>query len=88
MTMVRKCNLPCAGVGMQELPAALSGKNGDEWDVVVAHFLGLDHVGHSFDCGSPQMAAKARQLDQYMEHVRAPWGLLTTWMSGGCFEID
>eukprot|EP00884_Botryococcus_braunii_P021643 jgi/Botrbrau1/8162/Bobra.357_2s0008.1 len=52
----------------QDLPAALSGE-GEPWDVLVAHFLGIDHVGHTFDCGSPQMAAKVSQLDHRMEHV-------------------
>lgn len=42
----------------------------ETWDVLVAHFLGIDHVGHAFDCGSPKMAAKVSQLDHYMEQVR------------------
>lgn len=43
------------------------GESGEEahssasWDgLLVAHYLGVDHCGHSHGVGSPQMAAKLR----------------------------
>ncbi|CAM9649322.1 unnamed protein product, partial [Phaeothamnion confervicola] len=35
----------------------------DDWDVMVVHFLGVDHVGHTFGPDSPAMAAKLAQMD-------------------------
>jgi len=35
----------------------------DDWDVLVAHFLGVDHVGHRYGPRHPEMARKLTQLD-------------------------
>ena len=39
-----------------ELPA-------NDWDVLIAHFLGVDHCGHTFGPEHPAMAAKLREMD-------------------------
>lgn len=36
---------------------------GDDWDVLVAHFLGVDHCGHRFGPDHPAMAEKLTQMD-------------------------
>ena len=36
---------------------------GDDWDVVIAHFLGVDHCGHRFGPDHPAMADKLTQMD-------------------------
>lgn len=36
---------------------------GDDWDVLVAHFLGVDHCGHRFGPDHPAMADKLTQMD-------------------------
>ena len=41
-----------------------------EWDVVIGHYLGVDHVGHTYDVHSPHMAAKLQQMNQRVEQVR------------------
>ena len=40
-----------------------------EWDIMVAHGLGVDHAGHAHDVGSPQMLAKLRETDAHIEKV-------------------
>ena len=40
-----------------------------EWDVVVAHYLGVDHAGHAYGVESPQMKAKLRQIDDSIREV-------------------
>lgn len=35
----------------------------DGWDVLVAHFLGVDHAGHTHGVDSAEMAAKLAQMD-------------------------
>lgn len=35
----------------------------DDWEVLVAHFLGVDHVGHTFGPASPAMEEKLKQMD-------------------------
>lgn len=34
-----------------------------DWDVLVAHFLGVDHVGHTFGPASQAMEEKLDQID-------------------------
>ncbi len=41
-----------------------------EWDLVIGHYLGVDHVGHTYDVLSPHMAAKLQQMNQHVEQVR------------------
>lgn len=33
---------------MRHLFPLLKPEQHDEWDVIIAHFLGVDHVGHTF----------------------------------------
>ncbi|EPB77026.1 hypothetical protein ANCCEY_03860 [Ancylostoma ceylanicum] len=37
--------------------------NGDDWDVLILHYLGLDHIGHSLGGISPEMNRKLREMD-------------------------
>ena len=41
------------------------------WDVFVGHFLGVDHVGHTFHVRHPVMATKLRQMDDFFRWVVA-----------------
>jgi predicted AlkP superfamily pyrophosphatase or phosphodiesterase len=40
-----------------------------EWDVLVAHMLGVDHVGHTYGPSHPAMARKLRQADAFVAEV-------------------
>ncbi|XP_056146670.1 GPI ethanolamine phosphate transferase 3 [Lampris incognitus] len=42
---------------------------GDEWDFLVAHFLGVDHCGHRFGPDHPAMADKLTQMDGVIRSV-------------------
>lgn len=42
-----------------------------EWDAVVAHYLGVDHVGHTHAVDTPQMADKLAEMDAHVAEVRA-----------------
>ncbi|XP_015218948.2 GPI ethanolamine phosphate transferase 3 isoform X1 [Lepisosteus oculatus] len=42
---------------------------GGDWDVLIAHFLGVDHCGHRFGPDHPAMAAKLTQMDQVIRDV-------------------
>ena len=39
-------------------------KNHTAWDVIVTHYLGVDHTGHAHGVQSGAMAEKLRQMDQ------------------------
>ncbi|KAK9466434.1 hypothetical protein V1512DRAFT_226081 [Lipomyces arxii] len=41
----------------------------DEWDVMIAHYLGVDHAGHRFGPDTPQMRAKLIQMDKMVEDL-------------------
>uniref|UniRef100_A0A3Q1HAW9 GPI ethanolamine phosphate transferase 3, catalytic subunit n=1 Tax=Anabas testudineus TaxID=64144 RepID=A0A3Q1HAW9_ANATE len=42
---------------------------GDDWEVLVAHFLGVDHCGHRFGPDHPAMAEKLTQMDGVIRSV-------------------
>ena len=39
--------------------------------MLVVHYLGVDHAGHTQGAGGPAMAAKLRQLDSQIRQARA-----------------
>ena len=41
----------------------------DDWDVVIAHFLGVDHVGHRFGPNHPAMRDKLEQMNIVLSDV-------------------
>ena len=43
--------------------------NAADWDVLVAHGLGVDHAGHTHDVDSPQMLAKLRETDAHIKQA-------------------
>ena len=49
----------------------LEGKNATKWDVVFAHYLGVDHAGHRYGPDHPAMAAKLRQMDEVIRKLIA-----------------
>jgi len=53
---------------LKELPRLLnhlrrSGETEDELEVIVSHFLGVDHVGHTYGPNDEHMAQKLNQMD-------------------------
>lgn len=44
-------------------------KNHTTWDVIVTHYLGVDHTGHAHGVQSGIMAEKLRQMDQNMQSL-------------------
>ncbi|KAI9317081.1 alkaline-phosphatase-like protein [Dichotomocladium elegans] len=40
-----------------------------DWDAVIFHYLGLDHVGHTGGPRSPLMKPKQREMDQVIESI-------------------
>ena len=53
-----------AGGGDAAAPPALCA-----WDVLIAHYLGVDHAGHSFGVRSRQMREKVGQIDGQLAQV-------------------
>lgn len=41
----------------------------EDWDVLIAHFLGVDHAGHIFGVDSPLMIEKLEQYNDILEKV-------------------
>src|SRR5947199_10384957 len=40
--------------------------NSSSWDVMVGHFLGVDHAGHRYGPDHPAMTTKLRQMDEFI----------------------
>lgn len=40
-----------------------------EWEVAIAHFLGVDHCGHTFGPSDPNMARKLNQMNTVLEQL-------------------
>ncbi|RHZ48692.1 hypothetical protein Glove_543g52 [Diversispora epigaea] len=45
------------------------GKEGEDWDVLIAHFLGVDHCGHRYGPDHPAMAEKLQQMNEMINNV-------------------
>uniref|UniRef100_M4FBP6 GPI ethanolamine phosphate transferase 2 C-terminal domain-containing protein n=1 Tax=Brassica campestris TaxID=3711 RepID=M4FBP6_BRACM len=47
--------------------------NKDDWNLLILHYLGLDHVGHTGGRNSPLMASKLKEMDDVVRtmHSRA-----------------
>ena len=39
------------------------------WDVLIGHYLGVDHTGHKFGPNHPEMARKLSEMNTVIEHV-------------------
>ncbi|GKZ25718.1 hypothetical protein AbraIFM66951_004473 [Aspergillus brasiliensis] len=61
------------GVHEHLLPLLRSNDTPEEvkggWDVIIGHFLGVDHVGHRFGPGHPEMRAKLVQMNEIVREV-------------------
>lgn len=40
-----------------------------DWDVLIAHFLGVDHCGHRYGPSHPEMASKLTQINGAITQV-------------------
>ena len=40
--------------------------NQSDWQMLIAHFLGVDHCGHTFGPDHPKMAEKLEQMDSVL----------------------
>ncbi|KAL3425647.1 GPI ethanolamine phosphate transferase [Phlyctema vagabunda] len=47
----------------------LSNEKKDLWDVMIAHYLGVDHAGHRYGPNHPAMTAKLQQMDGLLRDV-------------------
>lgn len=43
--------------------------NAFDWDVMILHYLGLDHVGHGPGPYSPLMRPKQQEMDKIIEKI-------------------
>uniref|UniRef100_A0A2K5I7Q1 GPI ethanolamine phosphate transferase 3, catalytic subunit n=1 Tax=Colobus angolensis palliatus TaxID=336983 RepID=A0A2K5I7Q1_COLAP len=71
-----------------------------EWDVLIAHFLGVDHCGHKHGPHHPEMAKKLSQMDQVIQGlverlendtllvVAGDHGMTTNGDHGGDSELE
>ncbi|KAI9746402.1 MAG: mannose-ethanolamine phosphotransferase gpi13 [Claussenomyces sp. TS43310] len=58
------------GVTEHILPLLSTSKR-SEWDVVFAHYLGVDHAGHRYGPDHPAMTAKLQQMDGVLRDIVA-----------------
>ncbi|RMD39437.1 hypothetical protein DV735_g5693, partial [Chaetothyriales sp. CBS 134920] len=47
----------------------LDSANQTKWDVIFAHFLGVDHAGHRYGPDHVAMAEKLRQMNQVLQEI-------------------
>ena len=41
----------------------------EDWDVIVAHFLGVDHAGHRYHVNHPELSSKLEQVNQWVGEI-------------------
>lgn len=54
-------------------PAPAGGPAPFAWGVLIGHYLGVDHAGHSHGVRSAQMASKVAQMDAQVAAVIGTW---------------
>lgn len=60
------------GVIEHLFPILENTHDGDEqWDVTIAHLLGVDHAGHRYGPNHPEMRLKLKQMNQFLQDVVA-----------------
>jgi phosphatidylinositol glycan class O len=47
----------------------LHPSNTSKWDVVIGHYLGVDHAGHRYGPDHPAMTAKLNQMDEILQRM-------------------
>ncbi|OBT55982.1 hypothetical protein VE04_03293 [Pseudogymnoascus sp. 24MN13] len=48
---------------LKSKPKSAEGVGKEDWDVLIAHFLGVDHAGHRYGPDHPAMTAKLAQME-------------------------
>jgi GPI ethanolamine phosphate transferase 3 subunit O len=56
------------GVSQHLFPLLEPGMR-DRWDVVIGHYLGVDHAGHRYGPDHPAMADKLKQMDDVFRRI-------------------
>lgn len=56
------------GVTEHILPL-LSASENHKWDVVIGHYLGVDHAGHQYGPNHPAMTSKLKQMDNVLREI-------------------
>ena len=54
---------------IEHITPLLEKQNHYKWDVIFAHFLGVDHAGHRYGPNHPAMAEKLHQMDQVLSDI-------------------
>lgn len=44
-------------------------KRTGEWDMLIGHFLGVDHAGHRYGPGHKEMTKKLQQMDRFVQEL-------------------
>ena len=57
-----------------------------DWDVLVAHGLGIDHAGHTHDVDSAQMLGKLRETDDHVKQARGQKSYMRSHHLPGCTQ--
>ncbi|EGW33205.1 uncharacterized protein SPAPADRAFT_150970 [Spathaspora passalidarum NRRL Y-27907] len=54
---------------IEHLYPLIQKENSTQWDLLVGHFLGVDHVGHRYGPRHFSMKEKLNQMNEVLEHV-------------------
>ena len=70
---------------LRRLPQEIANRDedGEDWAVLVAHFLGVDHVGHTFSPRHAQMRTKLQEMDRAFNEVLRLLGFRRTVVADG-----
>jgi GPI ethanolamine phosphate transferase 3 subunit O len=54
---------------IEHIMPLLQRKRRHEWDVIIGHFLGVDHAGHRYGPDHPAMADKQQQMNRVLTQI-------------------
>ena len=65
---MQRLTSPCGDGVIKHLLPEIKGLNGN-WDVIIAHFLGVDHCGHRYGPSHPEMSRKLDQMNNVLQEI-------------------
>lgn len=59
----------------------------DDWSLLIAHFLGVDHCGHRYGTHHPEMTRKLTEMDKVIRSLNYTYIYLCYYTNGYNFVI-
>jgi len=60
----------------------------EDWDLLILHYLGLDHIGHMTGPNSPLVGPKLREMDNILKKIHISLLSKVIWILLGSVSVS